>query len=59
MAVYIKRTTKLCGYEPFTVVVNDYSTMEVAERALQVLNSLKPQSGIEWQKFYIDTKFEN
>lgn len=54
MAYYIKRTTKFYGAEPFAVVVNDYSTKEIAEKALAYFRSQKPHgSGTEYQYFYI------
>lgn len=58
MAYYLKRTTKFFGSEPFTVVVNDYSTKEIAEKALEFFSAMKPlSSNTEWQKFYIDDKY--
>lgn len=58
MAIYLKRTTKFFGSEPFTVVVNDYSTKEIAEKALELLSALPPfGSNIEWQKFFIASEY--
>lgn len=57
MPYYIKKTTKFFGAEPFTVVVNDYSTKEIAEKALKVFEKTQTFSGTEWQKFFITTDY--
>ena len=58
MAYYLKRTTKFFGSNSFTVVVNDYSTKDIAEKALKRLETMNPfGSGVEFQKFFIDDKY--
>ena len=55
---YVKRTTKFFGCDPFTVVVNEYSTKEVAEKALKCFDNMKHfGSNVEFQKFFIDDKY--
>ena len=57
MTYYIKRAVKFFDAEPFTVVVNDYSCREVAERALKAFQQRKPLPGVESIKFFIDTEY--
>ena len=55
MPYYIVRTTKLFGSDSFNNVINDYSTKEIAEKALMEFEKMPCQSGTEWQKFFIVT----
>ena len=58
MVYYLKRTTKFFGGEPFTVVINDYSNREIAEKALKILDTINPfGSNVEFQKFFIEDKY--
>ena len=57
MTYYIKQTVKFFGSEPFTVVVNDYSCKEAAEKALKTFQQRKPTNNVEQIKFFITTKY--